>query len=301
MQRVVCVCFLLLLSLLFLLRWRPWWQLHMHSLSGCISPTHSLSHSPTLSRDFSMISVLHQVALHFWATLAAQLTINRERGERAASLILRYALKFFLSLSPVLLSRPRGRKTSFLITPRTTSFSSTPASSVAWLKGCCCRSTLYSLLSALHSPLAVLLFSFRWGLFGPTTQCDSLSQHGGKYLRGIREEEEEQERVGGLRCEERKKDESSSWECAQAECVTSSRFVLSHNVATALNSFIRIWNIQELLKPQPARRGTQFAVCRETIHSTRLVQLEWRTPYFPIRAAPRIALGLRQDTTGRGR
>lgn len=129
------------------------WVYLSHSLSFALTHSHSC-----LQHDQCPAPGGAAYLSHFGCSTDHK---QREEREQPHSHYATLSHSLSPSLSPVLLSRPRGRKTSFLITPRTTSFSSTPASSVAWLKGCCCRSTLYSLLSALHSPLAVLLFSFR--------------------------------------------------------------------------------------------------------------------------------------------
>lgn len=225
---------------------------------GCISPTHSLSHSPTLSRfqhDQCPAPGGAAFLSHFGCSTGHK---HREREREGEQHHTHHAtLSHSSSLSPVLLSRPRGRKTSFLITPRTTSFSSTPASSVAWLKGCCCRSTLLSLLSPLYTCRVVVFIPLRvirayyavWLPFTTWRQIFAWNTRG----RGRTSWRIEQR----MRSKERRMSRAAGSVRRLNVWQAPDLYFPIHNSTTALNSFVRIWNIQELLKPQPARRGTQ--------------------------------------------
>lgn len=134
------------------------------------------------------------------------------------------------------------------------------------LEGCC---PLSSPPSSFHSSLVVVCCCFHpaEGYSGLLRRATSFRSKAANICveHEKRKNESKDERMTRMR-------RSSSWECAQAECVTSSRFVLSHSRATALNSP----STNEIFKSCLSRsrrnegRSFQFQLRKETItHSIR--------------------------------
>lgn len=184
-----------------------------HSLSSC-SFTRMQDQMPAPGSDATVshfgCSTGHKQRVVSERTHTASLSLSHST---AAILPLSLALSLTLPLCS-LLSRPHGRKTSFLITLRTTSFSSVTSSSARGLLSALISTFLSAAL--FLSPLVVLLlFSSRWGLFRLTTARDFFSQQGGKYLRGTWEEEE---RVSGWADDEDEKEQQLCGVCAGWMC-----------------------------------------------------------------------------------
>lgn len=184
-------------------------------LSLSCSFTHMQDHLPAATLSHFGCSTDHKQRVALQRTHTATFSLCQSLTP-LLSRSLSLTLSDTLPLSS-LLSRPRGRKTSFQITPRTTSFSSAISSAG--------RGLLSALLSALLFPLftcgCVLLFSSRWGLFRLTTSRNFFSQQGGKYLRGTWEEEE---RVRGWANDEDEKEQQlgvcAGWMCDKLQICT---------------------------------------------------------------------------------
>lgn len=220
-------------------------MLHMHSLSqlgrGVFFPvSHTLSFL-ALSL-ICKIKCQHQVAKPLWATLVARLAINRELSQSAQTLPHCHSLTPLLwisrSLLPCLLLS--SLQFTFQAAWSQNQFSNNSSHDFIQLGNFQFGSRV-AVRSHIHSPLRSPLSSIHsWCCccFHPAEGYSGLLRRATPFHSKAANICVEHEKRKNKSVDERmmRMRRSSSWECAQAECVTSSRFILSHSRATALNS-----------------------------------------------------------------